>query len=209
MLLQSFSAAEGEIQGSLNIFSGSEIERLVHQWARRPKAEFNYLRLIIWLRSHIRVPHLAFEFGTIGQLLCYMDYIPRTDLSYDLEYLDKYYEPVNETYLKFLADTRFQQFNSKNTYIRQVFSPTCLCFTSPITEEIITIISNTAYEMMERWLKWVDEAEPVPESARNALSQYDLILRRTIAERDPGNETAEQRLGEELADKIVRALWGG
>lgn len=33
-----------------------------------------------------------------------MDYIPRTDLFTDLEYLDRYYETVNQTYLTLQAD---------------------------------------------------------------------------------------------------------
>ena len=41
----------------------------------------------------------------------------------------------------------------------------------------------------------------------NALR--DLFLRRTSAERDPGNPLAAQMFGAQLTDKLVRALWGG
>jgi hypothetical protein len=63
--------------------------------------------------------------------------------------------------------------------------------------------------MLDRWLIWVDEAERVPEKAREALAARDLWLRRTSAERDPGNKLAVQLLGAELTDKLVRSLWGG
>lgn len=140
--LESYSSISGELSGSLKIFSGSEINCLVHQWARQPKTGFNYTRLVIWLGSQIRVPHLAFEFGGFEQLLFYIDYIPRTDLSCNLEYLDKFYEPVNQTYFNFQADSRFQSFVSKSPYIRQVFSPTCLCFTCPTEEETPCFIAQ-------------------------------------------------------------------
>jgi len=207
--LRNYSDQKGEIQGTFNAYSGSEIDWLVHQWSQKPDSNFNYLRLTIWLGAQIRVPHLAFEFGTFGNLILYIDYIPRTDLSTDLEYLDRYYEPVNNTYLNLQKDARFQAFNSKSTYIRQVFSPTCLCFTCPIVDETLAVVSSVAHEMMDRWLVWLDEAEPVPESERVDLSKRDLFVRRTIAERDPGNENAVRMFGAELTNKLVRASWGG
>lgn len=207
--LSNYSDQKGEIQGSFNAYTGSEIDWLVHQWSHKPQSDFNYVRLVIWLGSQIRVPHLAFEFGTFGELLFYIDYIPRTDLSTDLEYLDRYYEPVNNTYLHLQKDIRFQAYNSRSTYIRQVFSPVCLCFTCGIGDETLTVVSSIAHSMIDRWLTWVDAAETVPESERADLSQRDLFLRRTIAERDPGNENAAQMFGEELTNKLVVALWGG
>jgi Red chlorophyll catabolite reductase (RCC reductase) len=180
----------------------------VHQCASQAETGFYYTRLVIWLGSHIRVPHLAFEFGTPGDLLFYMDYIPRVDLSSNLEYLDRYYEPMNKTFWNFQDDSRFQPFASKSTYVRQVVSPTSLCFTSPVTDDTLDFVSNTADEIMERWLRWVEEAEPVPEKERAFLSQRDLIVRRAVAERDPGNERASAILGSELAHKIFCALCG-
>jgi hypothetical protein len=161
---------------------------------------------VVWLGSHIRVPHLAYELASFGPLLFYMDYIPRADLFTDLEYLDRYYEPVNQTYLNFQEDSRFLAFNSKSPYIRQVLSPTCLLFTCPVANETLELISNIAYEMMDRWLSWVDEAETVPESERSALAKRDLIMRRAVAERDPGNQNSVRQLGAELTDKLVRSL---
>ncbi|WP_158680531.1 hypothetical protein [Nostoc sp. 'Lobaria pulmonaria (5183) cyanobiont'] len=43
------------------------------------------MRLTVWLGSHIRVPHLTFEFGTLPDIFSYLDYIPRTDLLTDLD----------------------------------------------------------------------------------------------------------------------------
>lgn len=104
--LNSYSSPDGNSQGSLNTFWGTEIDLLVHSWLRNSKSGFNDMRLTIWLGAQIRVPHLAFAFGTIPHLFFYIDYVPRADLFTDLEYLDCYYEPVNQTYLQLQADSR-------------------------------------------------------------------------------------------------------
>ncbi len=183
---QKYSALIGEAHGSLNTFSGPEIDWLVHSWLREPKSGFCNMHLTVWLKSQIRVPHLAIVFATVPELFFFIDYVPRTDLFTDLDYLDRYYEPVNQTYLAFLKDSRFQQYISKTLYIRQVQSHTSLCYTSPVTEEeTLARVHTLAHEMINRWLDWVDEAEPVAESERDALSERDLFVRRTVAERDP------------------------
>ncbi|AFY34610.1 red chlorophyll catabolite reductase [Calothrix sp. PCC 7507] len=207
--LQTYSAAIGDAVGSLNTFSGAEIDWLVHSWLREPKSGFCNMHLSLWLGSQIRVPHLAFAFATVPHLFFYMDYIPRSDLFVDLEYLDRYYEPMNQTYLGLLTDSRFQQYISKALYIRQAQSHTSLCYTSAVTEETFAVVRTVAHEMMDRWLRWVDGAEPVPEQERAALSERDLIVRRAIAERDPDNQIAARLFGEEMTDKLVRSLWGG
>src|SRR5919202_7027863 len=102
--LQDFSSPDGNVKGSLNAFSGREIDWLVHSWLK--KSNFSTMRLTAWLGSHIRVPHLAIELGTVGNIFFYMDYVPRTDLVTDLEYLDRYYEPVNQSCLTLQAHSR-------------------------------------------------------------------------------------------------------
>ncbi|EKF00769.1 hypothetical protein FDUTEX481_08581 [Tolypothrix sp. PCC 7601] len=39
---------------------------------------------------------------------------------------------------------------------------------------IITRLVAIAHEMLDRWLVWVDEAEPVPENTREDLANRDL-----------------------------------
>lgn len=207
--LQAYSAPDGNAKGSLNTFSGPEIDWLVHSWIGNPKSSFSNMHLTIWLGSQIRVPHLAFAFGTVPDIFFYMDYIPRTDLFTDLEYLDRYYEPVNQTYLTLRTNPRLLPFISKNLYIRQAQSPTSLCYTCKGEEDMLEVIRTVAHDMLDRWLGWVDEAEPVSEDERAALAARDLLVRRTIAERDPANEMGVRMFGAEFTNTLVRALWGG
>lgn len=210
--LQQYSSLDGNMKGSLTAFSGEEIDWLVHSWLGNPeKSNFGTMRLTTWLKSHIQVPHLAFEFGTLpdGNIFFYIDYIARTELLTDLAYLDRYYEPVNQTFLKLQSDSRLKVFTSKSTYIRLFQSPVSLCYTGAPTFETLELTRTLARETLDRWLTWVDVAEPVPEDAREALAARDLELRRISAERDPGNKFAAQMFGSELTDKLVRSLWGG
>ncbi len=208
--LQEYSSKDGNLKGSLNAFKGKEIDWLVHSWLGNPgKSNFNTMRLTTWLSSHLQVPHLVFEFGTLPDILFYIDYIPRTDLYTNLEYLNSYYEPVNETFLKLQANPDLTSFTSKSAYVRSFQSPVSLCYTCLPNDDSLNLIRTVADETIIRWLKWLDEATPVHENMRNILAERDLFIRRSSAENDPGNKMAEQMLGTELTDKLVKALWGG
>ncbi|BAY29572.1 red chlorophyll catabolite reductase [Nostoc carneum NIES-2107] len=208
--LQAYSSLDSNIQGSLTAFSGGGIDWLVHsRMANTEKLNFGVMRLTTWLESHIQVPHLVFEFAVTPKPFFYIDYIPRTELLINPEYLERYYEPVNQTFLKLQADPRLTLFTSKSVYIRLFQSPISLCYTASPTEDSIELIRAIAHEMLDRWLVWVEEAEPVPENAREDLANRDLWLRRSSAERDPDNQIAVRLLGAELTDKLVRSLWGG
>ncbi|MBD2516655.1 red chlorophyll catabolite reductase [Nostoc sp. FACHB-973] len=210
--LQQYSSLDGNINGSLSAFSGTEIDWLVHSWLGNPeKSKFSTMRLTTWLASHIQVPHLAFEFGTLpnADILFYIDYIPRTELLTDLAYLDRYYEPVNQAFLQLQEDARLKAFTSKSVYVRLFQSPVNFCYTGAPTSDTLEITRAVAHQTLERWLTWINTAEPVSEDSRTTLANRDLLLRRTAAERDPGNKFAAQLFGTPLTDKLIRSLWGG
>lgn len=207
--LQTFSNLDGQISGSLSTWSGPEVDWLVSSWISNPQRNFSTMRLTTWLGSQIQVPHLAFELGAFPNVFFYIDYVPRVDLWNDLQYVERYYEPVDQTYLALRDNANLTQFVSKSLYVRQFQSPIHLCYTCPPTAESFSLIENVAQEMLDRWLNWVAQAEPVPEESRAALAERDLNMRRISAERDPGNQVVVRTFGAELADKLVRGLWGG
>ena len=90
-------------------------------------------------------------------------------------------------------------------YIRLCQSPVTLCYTGAPTLETLELTRTLARETLDRWLTWVDGAEPVQEDAREALAARDLALRRISAERDSGNKFAAQMFGSELTEKLVRS----
>lgn len=207
--LEEYTGVDPNVKGSMKTFSGSEIDWLVHSWLRNSKTGFTTMRLTTWLKPHIAVPHLAFEFSTFGNILFYIDYVPRNDLLMNLDDLERYYEPVNQTFLTLQTDSRLSPFISKSLHVRLFQSPINLCYTCVPTEDLLGLISTISHEMLDRWLAWIEVAEAIPESMQKALFERDLFIRRSSAERDPGNKMAAQMLGNELTNKLVKALWGG
>lgn len=165
------------------------------------------MRLTSWLGSEIDVPHLTFDFGTVPNLFFYIDYIPRVDLWTNVDYVERYYEPINSTYLSLHENPELSLFVSKGLYIRLIQSPTHVCYTCPSSEQSLELIRSVSHEMCDRCLNWVENAQRVPEEKQAELALRDAQMRRISAERDPGNSMAKLLLGEELANQLVRALW--
>lgn len=207
---QSYSNDEGQGQGTINALTGPEMDWMIHSWMGTPQSTFTNMHLTAWLGPQINTPHLWMAMGTIPDLFLYFDYGPRADLCLDTPYLDKYYGEVNERYMDIQNTPDLPQFISQDLLTRQFISPTgiCLAGVKP-TAEVMEEISTLAHEHLDRWLGWVEAAEPVPVEDQPALAKRDLYIRRTIAERDPANQVATDLYGEEMKDSLVETLWGG
>lgn len=195
-------------RGQLTGYTGSEVDWAVHSWLGNPAFSFSNMHLTVWLGPQVRVPHLGIAFGTMPDLWCYLDYVPRSDLMVDLEALDTYYEPVNEQWLRIRAREDVSPFISKALYVREALSETAVCFAGAYTPKIVDLLSETAHAHVDRWLEWVDAAAPTPEPDRSALAARDLAVRRNIAQRDPANEMGVRYFGADMTERLVGALWG-
>ena len=194
--------------GRLAAHSGPEIDWLVHSWIGNPPLGFTNMHVTVWLGPHIDVPHFGFACGTLPDVWFYVDYNPRSDLMLDTGSLDRYYQPLNEQFLALRADPGLVPFTSKALYVRQALSHVALCFTTDAGEERLAQIRSLAHDRLDRWLAHVDEAEPVHPDRRDLLAAHDLLRRRNIAERDPANVMGVRFFGQEMTDRLVRALWG-
>ena len=210
--LESYRGEAEHPSGRLAGHTGPEMDWLVHSWIGNPPLGFTNMHVTAWLGPHIDVPHLGIAWGTLPDLWFYADFNPRTDLMLDTEALDRYWEPFNEEFLELRADGGLSPFTSRSLYIRQSLSETAICFTTPgrtHDEARLDQVRELAHRRVDRWLRWVDEAEPVPMERRERLAADDLSRRRNIAERDPANVMAVRFFGQEMHDRLVRALWGG
>ena len=206
---QSYSNGQGEGEGTIDALTGPEMDWLIHSWMGTPQSSFTNMHLTAWLGPQTRVPHLWMAIGTIPDLFVYFDYGPRTDMYADTEYMDRYYQPMNDAFMKTQNAADLPTFVSQDVCTRQFISPTGICLAGvKATPEIYERLAKMAHAHLDRWLAWVDDAETVPESLRPALAARDLHMRRTIAERDPANIMAVNLYGAEMADELVGALWG-
>lgn len=207
---ESYASPDGTAKGTLKGFTGPEVDWAINAWIGNPARSFCNLHITVWLGPHTRVPHFGFACGTFPVVFTFLDYLPRVDVRLHPDYLQRYLQPVNERFMQLQADTRMKPFISQATFVRAAVSPVGLNFIAqPETAGVVETFRDCAHEMVDRWLRYVDEAEPVPETERAALAANDLALRRNIAELDPANVIAEKIYGKDMADSLVRGLWGG
>ena len=206
--IRQYSGKDGS-GGELAVYSGPQIDWLVHSWTGNPKATFTNMHLTVNLAASLDVPHFGLAFGTVPQLFWYMDYLPRKELVHNPEYALKYYSEANKQYLELQADPRFKPFVSRDLYTRVALTPTACCFGADISDEALDAVEEHAHRYLDRWLQYVAEAQPVPQSQQSALAERDLMIRKTICEKDPANIVAEKLFGKELSDYLVQSRWGG
>lgn len=205
----SWSSADGGFGGSLNTYSGTEAEWVVHSWAGNPRQSILDMNLQVWLGPHIDVPHLVIVFGTIPRLFHYSDLIARRDVMVDPGYLERYYGEENAEYLAFRGDSRFTWSVSHGAYMRAVLSPAGHSYTAERTTENLDAVEDYVTTRFDRWMSWVDRAEPVPATDRPALAERDHLVRRYSYTLDPMNALARRLVGDDdLVDRLVDARYG-
>lgn len=205
----SYTSLDGNAKGSLNTFVGPEIDWFVHSHIGNPKHSFTNMHFTVWLGPQTRAPHFGMAMGTMPDIFFYFDYIPRTDLMVDLDYLDRYYQPVNAKWREFQDNPAYRPFISRDVYMRESVSQTGFVYLTPPSDKAIGEIRELGHWMFDGWVKNINETPATPESERAALAARDLKIRRAIADRDPANIVGEQLFGKETADALVRGLWGG
>ncbi|MFF0493700.1 oxidoreductase [Nocardia sp. NPDC004068] len=208
--LESYGDPSTGPSGRLAAYAGPEIDWLVHSWIGDPSTGFVNMHLTAWLGPRIRVPHLGCALLLWPEGWFYIDAIPRGDLLGEPDYYDRYYLDADEPWLTFKAEhPDFRWFTSRTGFIRASLSPTAYCYSFPTTRANLDTVAALLTDRVGRWLGWVDAAEPVAPGERAALAARDLAVRRNIAERDPANVMGRRMFGDELTDRLVRALWGG
>lgn len=203
---------ESGIHGRTNGFAGPEIDWAVYSWIANPKAGFTNMHITVHPGAHVDVPTFGLAFAAFGvNPWGYADYLPRRELMVNPEYNRKYFEPVNERWMQVRSENPdLAWFTSPTSFIRASVSPVAFLYSGPpFDKKTVEICIQQAHEYCDRWLGWMDAAEPVPADQRAALHQHTIDIRRTIADEDPANVIAEKLFGKEQADAMVRALWGG
>ena len=203
---------ESGIHGRTNAFAGPEIDWAVYSWIANPSAGFTNMHITVHPGAQVDVPSFGLAFAAFGvNPWGYADYVPRRELMVNADYAHRYYDPVNDDWMRTRAENPdLAWFTSPTPFIRASVSPVAFLYSGPAFDEktVRTCIAQ-GHAYADRWLRWMDEAEPVPVEERAALHQHTIDIRRTIADEDPANVIAEKLFGKEQADAMVRALWGG
>lgn len=206
--LDFYQTDDGAFEGSLNAYEGAQIEWLVHSWIGNRKNSILDMNINVWLGPQIDVPHLVIVFGTIPKLFHYSDFIARRDLATNLEHVKRYYEPASPAYIELRGDPRFEWSVSHGTYMRAILSPIASSYTAERSQSNIDVLEAYVEQLFSRWLKLVDEAEPVPMEERPGLAARDHLLRKSIYTNDPMNALARRFLGDSLTERLVETRYG-
>lgn len=198
----------GQLEGSFNSYTGENIDWLVHSWLGNRKRSILDINATAFLSQQTRVPHLTVIFGTIPRLYFYAEYTPRMDLRTNPDYLNKYYEPVNKDFLEFRDHANWTRFVSHGTYLRSLMSPICVSSHAELNDENIDFCETYLQTFIDRWFGWLDEAETVPLSERDALQTYDLKVRELGYRNDPMNVLPIQIFGAEEANRMLEMRIG-
>jgi len=192
-----FTSPDGRMEGSFAAYTSPEVDWLVHSWIGNRKASILDMNATVFLGQETRVPHLAIIFGTIPKLYFYAEYTPRMDLRTNHDYLQKYYEPANEDFLKFRSDPNWTRFVSHGTYLRALMSPVATSATAELNDDNIGTCEQYLESFVDRWFRWLDEAETVPEEQRAAQQEYDFTVRELGYRTDPMNVLTQKVMGDE------------
>lgn len=203
-----YQTPDKSYEGSLNTFEGEEVEWMVHSWIGNRKASILDMNFTVWLGPQTDVPHLGIVFGTIPKIYHYSDCLPRCDLMTNCDYLQKYYEPFNQEYLKMRGDIRFEPMVSHGVYMRAILTPIAQNFSTTRDLKIIPVLEEYVHKLFDYWLKMVENAEILPASAQKELQKRDHYLRQACYKFDPMNALSRKFLGDELTDTLVNARMG-
>lgn len=204
-----YTSPNGEFEGSMQAWSGKGIEWLVNSWIGNRKASILDMNATAFLGQETDVPHFVMVFGTIPKLFFYFDLIPRSDIRTDEEYLDKYYGgEANTDFLELRGHPNFQWSVSHGQYMRALLSPSAISMSAELTDENMDVLEDFAYRFLNRWLGWLDNAQPVPAEKRTELQRYDHKVRELGYRLDPMNKLAAQVFGEDQVETMIDVRMG-
>ncbi len=203
-----YTSPNGEFEGSMQAWSGPGCDWLVNSWLGNRQASILDMNATAFLGQETDVPHFVMVFGTIPKLFFYFDFTPRRNLMVDTDYLDRYYDAINDEYLDMRGDPNFQWSVSHGTYMRALTNPSTQSLMGELNEDNIQRLSDYAYRMLDHWLGWLDAAQAVPETERAALRDYDYRVRELGYARDPMNKLAEQVFGANQVDNMLSIRMG-
>ena len=205
-----YTSLDKSMEGSFTAYSGTQLDWLVHSWLGNRKASLLDMNATVFLSQQNRVPHLIVIFGTVPKLFFYADYTPRVDLRMNLDYVNKYYEPANQSAIKFRGHPDLTWNWSHGTYLRGLMSPVCTSVMGELTDDNISLCEGYLEEFVGRWFGWLDEAEanPLPAEERLAQQHYDYYVREVGYRTDPMNFLAMRGFGQPEFERMLHTRIG-
>lgn len=130
------------------------------------------------------------------------------DLRTNYDYLQRYMEPANEEFLQFRSHPDWTRFVSHGTYLRAMMSPIATSATAELTDDNISTCEKFLGPFVDRWFRWLDDAETVPEEERAAQQAFDFKVRELGYRTDPMNALLKRVFGEQELNRRLEMRIG-
>ncbi len=204
--LETIRTLEGKEVGTLKAYSSEKIEKI--SFAEfMPMEGMEYVNVTIKPKRNYNIPLYSFNYNIMGEpkkIQFDVDLYPATDLAIRQDYIDKYYEALTETYLREKKASCFNWRISNRSWVRATASP--YFFMSATAMENEEKVHSLFYEYLDAELKIIGDEKPVSEEEAKQIEYRRDYMVKIMFEREPERKWLEKTFGNDVADKLARAM---
>ncbi|RMF93323.1 MAG: hypothetical protein D6734_10340 [Candidatus Schekmanbacteria bacterium] len=204
--LERIYTLEGEEVGSLKAYESEKIEKV--SFAEfMPMKGMEYINVTIKPRPNFNIPMYSFNYNVMAEqkkIQFDVDLYPAVDLAIRQDYIDKYYEPLTEIYLKEKNASYFNWRLSNRSWVRATASP--YFFMSATDLENEEKVWSLFYKYLDAEMKIIEEEKAVSDEEAKQIAYRRSYMIKIMFEREPERKWLEKTFGKEVADKLARAM---
>ncbi|EIE25511.1 hypothetical protein COCSUDRAFT_52897 [Coccomyxa subellipsoidea C-169] len=211
--LSVYNTPDESLSIALQVGTGEGVEWLVASTTALVKFGGGTIRINVFPDQTLSVPKLDIElFFFFGRINMYINFVARTDLVLDEEYLSRYYKTkgsaghsFHDLQLECMQDAEMSPFESRSIDMRVLTGQTSLFQGAHASIENVEKMTSYAKRAVSLWLEFAkaeDTAVTEPSQAEK-LRFYDRSLY-GFAWRDPDNEKVAALIGEDALQEMLQ-----
>lgn len=183
-----------------------------------PNGAIDITSILIFLNASTDAPHFLLELiqGSSTSMVVILDLLPRKDLAFHPDYLQKYYEEtgMDEQRRKIEELPQARPYRSPSLFVRSACSPTAIMVSidcgqggEKALEEIIHgQLATVIQEALQTWLdNCVDSTIEMDEAERDCLLKRDRIVRSKSIEVDL-TANLPRMFGPDVSSRVITEI---
>ena len=202
--LLTINTLTGETIGSIQVFQGLRIEKMViSEFVTGPGMVASLV--VIKPDYHYNVPRFGFDFNQTGDRLHLdIDLFPHRDLTVEIDYYRRYYTRLQATYQR--ACEQFTTAQPKGQWLRNFISP-CFFMTDANPDRQATL-QALAEDYLQNWLAiWAEQHQTVDNVSLQQITKRAQYFKTLSMQHNPVKDTFISLLGEPLAIRALSTLY--
>ena len=202
--LESFKALDGRDAGSFRAYRSEKIEKY-------SIAEINvapgmtYFNTGIKPKTNYNISTFAINYMEMPEVIQFdVDLYPAVDLVEHQDFIDKYYEQLNDVFMGARKSEDFKWKPSDYSWVRVRTSP--YFFMSPAGRDKTEKIHSLINSYLEVGLQMFKEEKPVSDQQAKAIAYRKKCMVEVMREKEPDKTIIQKVFGNELTDKLAHAM---